>query len=91
MLRKKEIIKRMQKEFKLASFKDAQDYYDKFIKIYNDGLEEAGSIKLEGIGIIRKVVKKAREINVPTKDKPVMAQERSGLAFKEDSSYKKSN
>jgi len=88
MLRKKEVIKRVQDAFELSSFEKAESHYDKFIKILQDGLDDAGAIKLEKIGIIKKVTKPGREITVPTKTEKVKTKERTGLAFKEDSQYK---
>lgn len=88
MLRKKEVIKRVQSAFELSSFEKAEGYYDNFIKILQDGLDESGSIKLEKIGIIKKVTKPGREITVPTKTEKIKTKERVGLAFKEDSQYK---
>jgi len=88
MLRKKEVIKRVQTAFDLSSFEKAEEHYEKFLKIWQDGLDEVGSIKIEKIGIIKKITKSGRSITVPTKSEKIVTEDRIGLSFKEDKQYK---
>jgi len=88
MLRKKEIIKKIQKRFKLSSFEKAEKKYNIFMEILQESLDEGNGLKLEKIGIIKKVVKKGREINIPTKKEKIITEDRVGLSFKEDNLYK---
>jgi len=88
MIRKRNLIKKIQKRMGLKSFREAKEVYEIVTDEMVNGLNEEGAIKIEGIGIIKKVIKPGREIKVPTKEEKITVEDREGLSFKEDSSYK---
>lgn len=89
MLRKRTLIKRIQKKLKLKSFASTEKIYNILIEELQNGLKEDGAIKLEGIGIIKVTEKAGRVITVPSKKEKVIVKKRIGLTFREDGSYKK--
>lgn len=88
MLRKRTLIKNIQKKLKIKSFASAEKTYNILIEELQNGLREEGAIKLEGIGIIKVTEKASRLVKVPTREEKVVVPKRVGLTFKEDGSYK---
>lgn len=89
MIRKKELIKKIQKKLKLKSFKEAEKVFNAVNESYKEGLIEKGSIKIFNIGNIYKGTKKARTIKVPNIKEKVKVPERIGLFFKTNKNFEK--
>jgi nucleoid DNA-binding protein len=89
MIRKKNLIKNLQKKLKLKSFKEAQKIFSAVNEVYKEGLKEEGGINLYGIGIIKVGTKKARNITVPGVKDIVKVPDRRGLFFDANKIFEK--
>jgi len=89
MIRKKIIIKELQKKLKLKSYKESEIIINAINEIYEEGLKKEGSIKIANLGIIQIGIKKEREIKVPGLDKKIKIPKRKGLFFKANKTFEK--
>jgi len=90
MERKKELITKIQKKLGLKSYKEAKNVFDTVNEVYEEALREKGSVKIYNIGIIKKGLKKERNIKVPKIKGIVHVPTRLGLFFKADKKFEES-
>ena len=90
MVRKKDLIKKLQERLDLKSFREAEHIFDTYGEILKEALKDGDAVKLYGIGILKKGKKKARKITVPGIDHKVEVPERTGVFFHVDKDFEKS-
>jgi len=86
--RKRNLIKQIQKELGLSSYREADEIFEKTMKVFRSVLEEDGELKLPDIGIIKKVVKGGRKVRVPRTGEEIYAPKRFGLRIQEAARFK---